>query len=389
MVSITPESSIGNILRESLRQSEEAIWAVSYITNEGYKTVKSEVESFSRKSNSFIILFTTEYGITSPDALSELLDILRESKSVQLRNVNKINFHAKVYYFKLVNGNVRLISGSHNLSGTIDEPNNHSLSLDGTEAKLLKLLGRKESDELLNCAIPEWHNWFKNSEEWTYEKNEKYKEKRSKSNIGNEIEKLFDKNKQPGFSKEMHSFLDQSIVQDTPQELLEEYITSNRRPNGLDQPIESSANIEKLIHNLNEQHALLYKELTGVSPLIKLGIEGNDWQANYQLEGLQKGAFSIRFSNAFLRRLSENKEEVLKVKEAITQLLNNFNNEEKEQIKIIREYQQKIERIAFNLGLVEPKEYPYKWHERHLTGKRSDYFEFVDYLSEKSASKEE
>jgi len=191
VLAIRSATQIGELLRESILNTRKLIWAVSYITREGMERFRFELEYLGKKSGSMEILFTTDHGITSADALNELLLISKLGSRCILRNIKHINFHAKLFYFKLNDDTIRIISGSQDLSATLDDIGNHCLVLEGTEEALFQHLQTGKEKNLLACVFPEWEEWTENSVVWSVEKNTRYKAQRTET--GKEVERMLDK----------------------------------------------------------------------------------------------------------------------------------------------------------------------------------------------------
>ena len=189
-ISIKSVTRIGEMLRQSVLESEKLVWAVSHITVRGIEKVKYELEYLAKRSGIIEIYVTTDHGVTSPNALSILLEISKFSDSFVLRNIEKINFRAKVYYFRLKNGRLRILSGSHDLSGSIDEANNHSFVLEGSAGDLRVAFGITKGEDILPSIFPEWKDWMKHSVPWTLKKNRNYISQRTET--GRRIEKELD-----------------------------------------------------------------------------------------------------------------------------------------------------------------------------------------------------
>ena len=67
-----------------------------------------------------------------------------------------------------------MLSGSHDLSGSINETVNHSLVLEGSEEDVREAFGIIGGEEILPGIIPEWDDWMEHAVPWTLKKNQHY-----------------------------------------------------------------------------------------------------------------------------------------------------------------------------------------------------------------------
>jgi len=133
-----PNSPMLFQLKENIRQAKRIQIAVSFLKESGVRLIADDLTDASRQGTQIEILTSDYLGITEPNALYRLKDILGNDASIRIYKEN-LSFHPKAYFFEFEDKPAELFVGSSNLS--------NSALTTGVEWNF-RLMGEENSEEI-------------------------------------------------------------------------------------------------------------------------------------------------------------------------------------------------------------------------------------------------
>jgi len=106
-----PKNNIENKIKDLFKQSDKISIAVAFLENSGVVAIRQSIEELKENKPSVSIITGLDFGITSPQALQELLNL-----DIRCNIIHGENFHPKLYIFERRNNETTVIIGSSNLS---------------------------------------------------------------------------------------------------------------------------------------------------------------------------------------------------------------------------------------------------------------------------------
>jgi len=106
-----PKDNIEHKIKNLLKHSCKISIAVAFLENSGVEIIRQSIEEIKKNHVSISVITGLDFGITSPEALQELLNL-----DVRCNILHGENFHPKLYIFEKNDNEVTIIIGSSNLS---------------------------------------------------------------------------------------------------------------------------------------------------------------------------------------------------------------------------------------------------------------------------------
>ncbi len=106
-----PKKNIEHKIKDVLKQSDKISIAVAFLENSGIVSITQSIEEIRENKSSISIITGLDFGITSPEALQELLNL-----DICCNIIHGENFHPKLYIFERRDNETTVIIGSSNLS---------------------------------------------------------------------------------------------------------------------------------------------------------------------------------------------------------------------------------------------------------------------------------